>query len=57
MDSPLFAPQKEGLTESVLLLGAAILLGFFLSATALMQDFSRAARTANDVKATVSARP
>ena len=57
MDSPLFAPHKEGLTESVLLLGAGILLGFFLSATALMQDFSRAARGADEAKATVSARP
>jgi hypothetical protein len=54
MDSPLFAPRREGLSQSVLLLGAGIILAFFLTATALMQDFSRAARTSVKVEAPVS---
>ncbi len=54
MDSPLFAPRREGLSQSVLLLGAGIILAFFLTATALMQNFSRAARTSVKVKAPVS---
>lgn len=42
MQSQLFdAPRSADLDESGLLLGAALILAYFLLSAALMQDFSR----------------